>query len=139
MFAEVNYLKEGYVMHLTSGKRENTEVQQKNINIWEFKIKQQLLDFLQNRYISFHCEHKKDQLCELERLKHCSMGILEDSQPVTLLPDTLAPFSLPEKIHSNEILIFDLFLFFHHAFALTKSVGFFHLVEKSHFYSPLNP
>lgn len=28
-FPEVNHLKEGYVMHLTSGKREDIEVQEK--------------------------------------------------------------------------------------------------------------
>lgn len=62
---------------------------------------------------------KKDLLCELERLKQCSTGILEDSQLITLLPDTIAPFSLPENIYSNEILIFGVFLSFLNVFTLT--------------------
>lgn len=52
------------------------------------------------------------------------MRVLEASQLITLLPDTLASFSLPENIYSNEILIFSLFLYFVNVFALPNSVVF---------------
>lgn len=53
MFAEVNHLEEGYVMDVTSGRTGDLEVQPQNINILEFQIEQQLLNFLQNQWINF--------------------------------------------------------------------------------------
>lgn len=38
VFAEVNHLKEGYVMDLISGRTGDTEVQPKNINIWDINF-----------------------------------------------------------------------------------------------------
>lgn len=38
VFADVNHLKEGYVTDLTSGRTGDTEVQPKNINIWDINF-----------------------------------------------------------------------------------------------------
>lgn len=46
----------------------------KNINIREFQIKQQPLNFLQNRYISFHCEHKKRSAQWIGKTKELQHG-----------------------------------------------------------------
>lgn len=51
IFAEVNHLEE--VMVLASGNTGDIEVQPKNINIRDFQIKQQLVNFLQSQWIHF--------------------------------------------------------------------------------------
>lgn len=55
-------------------KRRDIEDQPKKISIGEFQIKQQLHNFLQIRYISFHCEHKKKSALWIGKTKAVQHG-----------------------------------------------------------------